>query len=226
MTDGEDTFEHWYLHRLRLPAEDLNAWAAVLLTCPRNRDSQWDYPTADDWRAAVTTLGASGKPRVRAWSLAWRLCVEREGTCLLDRLDAIDVSNYVTAGGTLREARQYLAAVMTYARTPEGEAWDVWQRHEVSFDAARFGSYRQMEVSPVDLAWFVVTDGFTGSWDVQRIHRWRLERCPEAPWRVAAAYRLHGLSDVEVAGWEERRAAGQDVVAALEMLAALTGDTR
>lgn len=228
--ESDDTFDGWY-RRGGLPEADRDAWVAVLLTSPRNRDTLDGKPTESDRSAAYAALRSAGKPTTHdaVQSLAWRLCVAREGTRLLDRMDAVEVSAYVRHGGTLAESRDYLAAVLDHAVTPPGEVWKVWQRFEVSFSATRFEQYRRMGVSPEDLAWFAARGQFTEAWDVQRIHLWANDNCPGAPWRTAALYRLHGFTPTDVTAWEQRRAQGEDVAAALEMLVALTGpatDTR
>jgi hypothetical protein len=226
MIEQGGSFEVEY-RRARLPADDYIGWVDVLLTYPRDRDRQSGYPTDDDWAAAAAAVTRGDIPddHDHRGRYAWRQCVAREGTRLLDARDAVEVAAYVTGGGTLREARGYLAAV-DYARTPAGGWWTVWSRFECAFSASRFEEYRMMGVSPRDLGWFVAMGGFTDTFDVRRVHWWQREHCPDAPWRVAATYRLHGLSDVDVVEWERRRTAGEDVLAALEMLDALTAGPR
>lgn len=207
-----------------LPEQDRDAWVEILLRYPRNSDSRRGFPTESDRSAAFAALRADGRVPGHddVHTLAWRHCVAREGVGLLGRLDAIEVSHYVAAGGTQVEANAYLDAVAE-ARTPTDDAWTVWIRFELSFDAKRIESYRQASVSPDDLAWFVSIGAFTESWDVERVHRWAHRTCPGAPFRVAASYRLHELSDADVEAWERHRTEGEDVVAALAMLAALKG---
>lgn len=218
---SEDPFKETYL-AAGLPASDYDHWVRVLLAYPRDKSIQTGTPTGPDHDEAAGAAKRGDIPATHTArnAYAWQVCVSREGTSLLGRADAQEVARYLKGGGTLAEACAYVAAV-TAAVTPDDQMWTVWARHELAFDAARFTLYRTQGVSPEDLGWFVFTGAFTAARAVGQVHDWRQQHCPSATWRLAALYRTVGVVDVDLHAWEDRRQAGDDVEAALELLRGL-----
>ena len=218
-----ETFDSVY-RRGGLPEADRDKWVEVLLRYPRDTKACAGLPNLDDVSVAldVSERGEIPDDHDAVHRYAWEVTKTRLGVeRLLAAVDAYEVAGYVQHGGGLTEARGYLDAVRN-ARTPANTLWTVWAAFDLCFSSTRFEMYRRTCVSPEDLAWFV-DQGQYKTWnDVVSVIRW----APQlgAPFRVVASYRMHSLTPEDITAWEERRATGQDVVAALAMLAALSAD--